>query len=73
MFRQFLDKVQGADIPMIISLLIFFIFFILVGTYLFIIDKKHLNYMSHLPLNEDQNIIPWKSYLYFHFYSLIIQ
>ena len=58
MFRQFLDKVQGADIPMIISLLIFFIFFILVGTYLFIIDKKHLNYMSHLPLNEDQNIIP---------------
>ncbi len=57
MFRQFLDKVQGADIPMIISLLIFFIFFILVGTYLFIVDKKHLNYMSLLPLNEDQNLI----------------
>ncbi len=57
MFRQFLDKVQGADIPMITSLLIFFIFFILVGTYLFIVDKKHLNYMSHLPLNEDQNTV----------------
>lgn len=55
MFRQFLDNVQGADIPMITSLLIFFIFFILVGTYLFIVDKKHLNYMSHLPLNEDKN------------------
>lgn len=52
MFRQFLDKVQGADIPMITSLLIFFI---LVGTYLFIVDKKHLHYMSSLPLNEDQN------------------
>jgi cbb3-type cytochrome oxidase subunit 3 len=55
MFRQFLNNVQGADIPMITSLLIFFIFFILVGTYLFIVDKKHLNYMSHLPLNEDKN------------------
>lgn len=55
MFRQFLDKVQGADIPMITSLLIFFIFFILVGTYLFIVDKKYLHYMSSLPLNEDQN------------------
>jgi cbb3-type cytochrome oxidase subunit 3 len=57
MFRQFLDKVQGADIPMITSLLIFFIFFILVGTYLFIVDKSHLNYMSNLPLNEDQNTV----------------
>jgi cbb3-type cytochrome oxidase subunit 3 len=57
MFRQFLDKVQGADIPMITSLLIFFIFFILVGTYLFVVDKKHLNYMSNLPLNEDQNTV----------------
>lgn len=57
MFRQFLDKVQGVDIPMITSLLIFFIFFILVGTYLFIVDKKHLKYMSNLPLNDDQNIV----------------
>ncbi len=55
MFKQFLDKVQGADIPMITSLLIFFVFFILVGTYLFVIDKNHVKYMSHLPLNEEQN------------------
>lgn len=53
MFKQFIDKMQGADIPMITSLLIFFVFFLLVGTYLFIIDKKHLTYMSHLPLNEE--------------------
>ncbi|MCU0468679.1 MAG: hypothetical protein MUF58_08760 [Arcicella sp.] len=57
MFRQLLDKVQGADIPMITSLLIFFVFFILVGTYLFIIDKKHLSYMSNLPLNEEPTAI----------------
>ena len=57
MFKQFIDKMQGADIPMIASLLIFFVFFLLVGTYLFIIDKRHLTYMSNLPLNEDQTII----------------
>jgi uncharacterized protein YneF (UPF0154 family) len=54
MFRQFLDKVQGADVPMIISLLIFFVFFILLGFYLLIMDKNHQNYMSNLPLNETQ-------------------
>ncbi len=53
MFRQLLNTVQGADIPMISSLIIFFIFFILVGFYLLIIDRSHLKYMSNLPLNDD--------------------
>lgn len=57
MFKQFLNKVQGADIPMISSLLIFFVFFLLVGTYLLIMDKKHIKYMSQLPINEDKKII----------------
>lgn len=54
MFKQFLNKVQGADIPMITSLLIFFLFFLLVGTYLLKMDKKHIKYMSQLPINEDK-------------------
>lgn len=54
MFKQFLNKVQGADIPMITSLLIFFLFFLMVGTYLLIMDKKHIKYMSQLPINEDK-------------------
>jgi uncharacterized protein YneF (UPF0154 family) len=55
MFKQFLNKVQGADVPMVTSLLIFFIFFLLLGVYLFIMDKNHTKYMSNLPLNEDIN------------------
>ena len=55
MFRQLLNSVNGADIPMISSLIIFFIFFLLVGTYLLIVDKKHLTYMSQLPLNEENS------------------
>jgi hypothetical protein len=53
MFRQLLNTVQGADIPMISSLLIFFVFFLLVATYLLIIDKKHIKYMSNLPLTDE--------------------
>jgi cbb3-type cytochrome oxidase subunit 3 len=55
MFKQFLNKVQGVDIPMVTSLLIFFIFFILLGVYLFMMDKNHQKYMSNLPLNDDDN------------------
>jgi multisubunit Na+/H+ antiporter MnhC subunit len=58
MFRQLLNKIQGADIPMISSLLIFFIFFILVGIYLLIIDKNHIKHMSNLPFEgEKENSI----------------
>lgn len=55
MFKQFLNKVQGADIPMVTSLLIFFIFFLLLGVYLLIMDKNHEKYMSDLPINDDKN------------------
>jgi hypothetical protein len=55
MFKQFLNNVQGADVPMVTSLLIFFIFFILLTVYLFIMDKNHIKYMSDLPINEDKH------------------
>ncbi len=56
MFKQFLNKVQGADIPMVTSLLIFFIFFLFLGIYLIMMDKKHVQHMRNLPINEDQTI-----------------
>jgi hypothetical protein len=56
MFRNLLQKIQGADIPMISSLLIFFIFFLLVTIYLIFIDKNHISYMSNLPLNGDNKV-----------------
>jgi hypothetical protein len=55
MFRQLLQNIQGADIPMVSSLIIFFIFFILIGIYLLIIDKNHIKHMSNLPLEGDEN------------------
>ncbi|MFC0184335.1 hypothetical protein SAMN04515674_102143 [Pseudarcicella hirudinis] len=52
MFKQFINNVQGADVYMITSLLIFSVFFVLVGIYLFMIDKKHAKDMSYLPLKD---------------------
>ena len=54
MFRQFVDKMTGNDIYLITSLLIFFIFFVAVAALLIRMNKKHIEYMSNLPLNEDQ-------------------
>jgi hypothetical protein len=52
MFKQFLDKIPGADVYMIGSLLTFVVFFVLVGAYLLVVDKKHIHQMSQLPLED---------------------
>lgn len=54
MFRQFIDKTSGADVYLITSLGIFMVFFIIVTLLLFTMKKKHVNYMSELPLNDDK-------------------
>lgn len=55
MFKQFLKVVEGADIYLITSLLIFFLFFILVGIYLLLMKKTYVQYMSKLPLEESDS------------------
>jgi len=48
-----LEKIDGIEMYPIISLLIFFTFFVLV-TYLVIkIDKKQIDEMSQLPLDDN--------------------
>ncbi|MFN8355229.1 MAG: hypothetical protein U0Y10_12315 [Spirosomataceae bacterium] len=50
MFKQFIDKLPGADFYLVTSLLIFMLFFVVVGVYLFIMDKQHVQEVSNLPL-----------------------
>lgn len=52
MFKQFISKLPGADLYMVGSFLTFFIFFLLVGVYLFLADKKHIDQMSQMPLTD---------------------
>ncbi|NOY49422.1 MAG: CcoQ/FixQ family Cbb3-type cytochrome c oxidase assembly chaperone [Chlorobi bacterium] len=46
-----LEKIDGIEIYPIISLLIFFSFFLLVGYLVIKTDKKHIEEMSRLPLD----------------------
>lgn len=52
MFRQFISKIPGADVFMIGSFLTFLIFFVLVGVYLLIVDKKYIRQMGQMPLDD---------------------
>lgn len=52
MFKQFISKMPGADVYLVTSFLIFLVFFILVGLYLFFIDRKYVDHISRLPLDD---------------------
>lgn len=53
--KHYLESIAGVEIYPIISFLIFFIFFILVGVYVFLMSKKHVKEMASMPLNNDEN------------------
>ncbi|WP_169921732.1 hypothetical protein [Spirosoma rigui] len=52
MFKQFITAIPGADRYMIGSFLTFFLFFVLVGLYLWLADKSHIQQMSRLPFDD---------------------
>ncbi|MCJ0743741.1 hypothetical protein [Pedobacter montanisoli] len=53
MFKQIKD-LAGGELYLITSLLIFMVFFVLVGIYLFKMSKKHIEVMRNLPIDEPQ-------------------
>jgi cbb3-type cytochrome oxidase subunit 3 len=53
MFNRLLDKVVGADIWMVLSFSIFFLFFLFVTIYLWKSDKGHIKRMSEMPVNDE--------------------
>lgn len=55
MFKQFIQNFADSQVYLISSLWLFLIFFILVAIMLFRMNKKHIEYMGNLPLNEDKN------------------
>ncbi|MDH3711233.1 MAG: c-type cytochrome [Cyclobacteriaceae bacterium] len=53
MFKYYLEQIQNVSIWPIISLTIFFGFFILLLLWLIKVDKKYINKMKNLPLDTD--------------------
>ncbi|MES2872853.1 MAG: hypothetical protein V4708_03955 [Bacteroidota bacterium] len=55
MFKQFIQNFADSRIYLISSLWLFLIFFILVAIMLFRMNKKHIEYMSKLPLEDKRD------------------
>lgn len=52
MFKQFINTLQGDESYMLISLLIFLLFFIGATVALIKMKKSHIDYMSNIPIDE---------------------
>jgi hypothetical protein len=50
-----LEQISGVEIYPIISLLLFFVFFIIVGYMVLTTDKEHIEEMKNLPLDSDMD------------------
>lgn len=52
MLSQMLNKIEGADIYVILSLMIFLGLFLFASLYVWKADRSHIRKMSELPFNE---------------------
>ena len=56
MFKHYFEQIQNVSIWPIISLSIFFLFFLLLLLWLLKVDKKYIQKMKNMPLDEDDKI-----------------
>ena len=50
-----LERIQGVEIYPIISLLIFFLFFVIMAYYVFNLDKRYIHKMENMPLEDNED------------------
>lgn len=53
-FINYLTSITGIEIFPLISLLVFFIFFVLLGIYVMKADKTRFNYLAALPVEKNE-------------------
>ena len=53
MFKHYFEQVHNVEVWPIISLSIFFVFFVGLLVYVLRIKKDHVSHMSAMPLSED--------------------
>lgn len=54
MFKQFLHQADDKQVYLITSLGIFLLFFIIVAVVILLMKKEEVDYMSQLPLKEEE-------------------
>lgn len=53
MDKQVLQSLTGVDVYPVISLIIFFVFFLLILGWIFTLSKSYISKMENLPLEDD--------------------
>lgn len=53
--KQYLETIEGVELYPIISLIIFFSFFVLLFWWVFSAKKEYITKMSNIPLTEEEN------------------
>lgn len=51
-----LEQINGVEIYPIISLIIFFVFFLVVGYLVFTADKSYIEEMKNMPFDNDDDL-----------------
>lgn len=51
--KGIMGSIDGVEVYPIVSLLVFFIFFVVLGWYVFTMNKKHVEEMKQVPLEKD--------------------
>ncbi len=54
MFKHYFERIENVETAPIISLIIFFAFFVIMTIWIFRLDRKFVNKMKNLPLEEDK-------------------
>ena len=55
MFKHYFERIENVETGPLITLVFFFLFFIVMIVWIFKLDRKFINRMKNLPL-EDDNI-----------------
>jgi len=53
MFKHYFEEIQNIEIWPIISLILFFVFFIFTILWILMLDKKQIEKMKNLPLEDE--------------------
>lgn len=52
MFKHYFEQIEGISIYPVFSLLVFFLFFVGLGFYVFFLDTKKKEHLEKLPLED---------------------
>lgn len=56
MFKHYFEEIENVEFWPVVSLIVFFLFFVGLLIYVFRVDKKYINKMKNLPLEGDDEI-----------------